>query len=265
MTSTRPPTDPTTEAFWHDYLTQGSRRERSQRRLFSHLPHGPRCQMCAAPFEGVFAPVMRLIGKQQSEKNPTWCNTCLTFITANHGGAEVLVTMLLADIRGSTTLAEGLSPAAFHALLDRFYATATRVVFDHDGYVDKFVGDELVSLFFPLLSGERHAARAVEAAQALLKATGHADRDGPWVPLGAGVHTGSVWFGAIGQESHVELTAVGDVVNATARLASMARPGEVLVTADAAAQAELDPTLPRETVELRGKAQSTEVVRLTVP
>ena len=84
------------------------------------------------------------------------------------------------------------------------------------------------------------------------------------MPLGAGVHTGSVWFGAIGEESHVELTAVGDVVNATARLASMAGPGEVLVTADAATQAELDPELPRETVELRGKAQSTEVVRLTV-
>ena len=220
--------------------------------------------MCAAPFAGTFAPVMRLIGKQQSEKNPTWCNSCLTFITANHGGAEVIVTMLLADIRGSTTLAEGSSPAAFHELLDRFYATATRVVFDHDGYVDKFVGDELVALFFPLLSGERHAARAVEAARALLVATGHADRDGPWVPVGAGVHTGSVWFGAIGEEAHVELTAVGDAVNTTARLATMAGAGEVLVTVDAATQAELDPELPRDTVEIRGKASSTEVVRLTV-
>jgi adenylate cyclase len=220
--------------------------------------------MCAAPLSGAFAPVMRLIGKQPSENNPTWCNACITFITANHGGAEVIVTMLLADIRGSTALAEGASPADFHALLDRFYATATRVVFDHDGYVDKFVGDELVSLFFPLLSGERHAARAVEAAKALLKATGHADRDGPWVPVGAGVHTGTVWFGAIGDGSHVELTAVGDVVNATARLASMAGAGEVLVTVDAATQADLDPALPRETVEVRGKAQPTEVVRLAV-
>ena len=48
--------------------------------------------------------------------------------------------------------------------MDRFYATATAVVFDHDGSVDKFVGDELVAMFFPLLSGERHAARAVDAA-----------------------------------------------------------------------------------------------------
>jgi adenylate cyclase len=264
MTSTPPSKDPATEAFWHDFLTRGDPRERTARRFLRHLPHEPRCRLCAAPFAGTFAPVMRLMGRQQSENNPTWCNSCNTFIASNHGGAEVIVTMLLADIRGSTALAEEASPAEFHALLDRFYATASRVVFDHDGYVDKFVGDELVSLFFPLLTGERHAARAVEAARALLEATGHADPEGPWVPVGAGVHSGTVWFGAIGEGSHIELTAVGDVVNATARLASMAGPGEVLVTVDAATQAELDPTLPRETVEIRGKAQSTEVVRLAV-
>lgn len=207
---------------------------------------------------------MRLVGRQQSEGSPIWCNSCLAFITRHHGGAEIVVTMLFADIRGSTSLAERSSPAAFHALLNRFYATATKVVFDHDGYVDKFVGDELVSTFFPLLSGERHAARAVEAAVSLLRATGHADQAGPWVPLGAAVHTGRVWFGAIGEGSHVELTAVGDAVNATARLATIARAGEILVTGDAADAADLDGTLPRETLELRGKALATEVVRLGV-
>ena len=240
MTSTRPPTDPATEAFWHAFLTNGDPRERRARRLFKHLPHEPRCRMCAAPFAGSFGPVMRLIGKQQAAGNPNWCNSCVTFISRNHGGAEVEMSMLFADIRGSTTLAEGMTSAAFHALLDRFYATAARIVFAHDGFVDKFVGDEVVAIFFPLLSGERHAARAVEAAQALLKATGHADRNGPWVPVGAGVHTGTVWFGAIGR-THVELTAVGDAMNATARLASMAGAGEVLVTVDAATAAELDP------------------------
>lgn len=263
MHEIRPPSDPATEAFWHEFLTRGDSRERTARRFLKHLPHEPRCRMCASPFGGGFAPVMRLLGRQQSEASPAWCQSCMTFIKQHHGGAEVVITMLFADIRGSTTLAEGASPVAFHALLDRFYATASRVVFDHDGYVDKFVGDELVAMFFPLLSGERHAARAVEAARALLVATGHADPDGPWVPVGAGVHSGTVWFGAIGEGSHVELTAVGDAVNATARLASMAGAGEVLVTGDAATLAELDPALPRETVELRGKAQLTEIVRLT--
>ena len=172
--------------------------------------------------------------------------------------------MLFADIRGSTSLAEAMSPAEFHGLLDRFYTTATSVVFEHDGAVDKFVGDELVAIFFPLLSGERHTHHAVEAAKGLLRATGHADPAGPWVPLGVGVHTGKSWFGAVGEGSHVELTALGDMVNTAARVASVATMGEILVTDDAANAAGLDPSLERTSLKLKGKALETSVVTLRV-
>jgi adenylate cyclase len=207
---------------------------------------------------------MRMIGKRPSGQNPTLCISCFTFVTTHHGGAEIECTMLFADIRGSTTLAEGMSPAEFHALLDRFYTTASTVIFDHDGTVDKFVGDELVAMFFHLLSGDRHAAAGVAAAEALLRATGHEDPAGPWVPLGAGVHTAPVWFGAVGQGAHVELTAVGDAVNTTARLASQARAGEILVTTEAADAAGLDPGLERRTLELKGKSLGTEVISLHI-
>ncbi len=262
MTSTKPPD--ADEAFWRDFLTRGHSVERRARRVFLHLPHEPRCRMCAAPFAGVAAPVMRLIGKRPSDANPTMCNSCFTFVAKHHGGAEIELTMLFADIRGSTTLAEGMSSAEFHGLLDRFYTTASKVVFDHDGTVDKFVGDELVATFFHLLSGERHAAKGIEAADALLRATGHADPGGPWVPIGAGVHTALVWFGAVGRGERVELTMVGDAVNTTARLASMATAGEILVTTDAAAAADLDPGLQRRRLELKGKQTPTEVVSLRV-
>ena len=135
------------------------------------------------------------------------CQSCLPFLSTHHGGAEIECTLLFADIRGSTTIAESMSSTDFHHLLDRFYTVASEVVFEHDGTVDKFVGDELVAMFVPLLSGEHHAAAAIEAARALLRATGHADPAGPWVPLGAGVHTAVTWFGAVGQGTHVELTA----------------------------------------------------------
>jgi adenylate cyclase len=161
-------------------------------------------------------------------------------------------------------MADAMSASDYHKLLDRFYTTASAVVFDHDGTVDKFVGDELVAMFFPLLTGERHAARGIEAAQALLRATGHADPAGPWVPIGAGVHTAMSWFGAVGEGPHVELTALGDAVNVTARLASAAGPGEILVTSDAARAAGLDPSLARRRLELKGKQDATEVVTLTV-
>jgi len=157
-----------------------------------------------------------------------------------------------------------MASAQFRDLMDRFYSTASKVVFDHDGSVDKFVGDELVAMFYPLLTGERHAARAVEAATALLKATGHEDADGPWVPIGAGVHTGPAWVGSVGEGPRTELTVLGDNVNIAARLATAAKAGEVLVTTEAATAAGLDATLERRRLELKGKQELTEVVSLHV-
>ena len=261
MSANQPPSTEN-EAFWRDLLTNGDSRERRRRLVFKRIPRSPRCRFCAAPFAGPGGPVMAAIGREPSEQNPTMCTSCFRTVTSHHGGAEIECTMLFADIRGSTTLAEGMSPEGYHDLLDRFYTIATEVVFAHDGTVDKFVGDELVAIFFPLLSGDQHAAHGVAAARSLLDATGHGGADGPWVPIGAGVHTAAVWFGAVGQGAHVELTAVGDAMNVTARLASLAAAGEILVTSDAAEAAGLDPDLPRRTVELKGKEQRTEIVSL---
>ena len=253
------------EEFWRRFLEQGGDSWKGVgRRVFKVLPADPRCRMCAAPFRGPGAPLMRLFGKRQSDANPNWCTSCFDFMSRHHGGAEIRGAMLFADIRGSTSLAERMSSSEYHALLDRYFATATEVIYKHDGAVDKFVGDELVALFFPLLSGERFAARAIAAATDLLRATGHGDPDGPWVPVGAGVHAGRAWFGVMGEGQHIELTAVGDAVNIAARLASLAEAGEVLVSADAADASDLDPSLERRTLELKGKEQSTEVVSVRV-
>jgi adenylate cyclase len=259
-----PPTDPEQERFWYEYLTRGDSMERRARGVFRMLPHGPRCQLCLAPFAGAAAPVMRAIGKRPADKNPRVCQSCFSFIAKHHGGAEIEATFLFADIRGSTTLAEGMSAADFRSLIDRFYSVASNVVIEHDGSVDKFVGDEVVAMFFPLMSGPQHVGKAIEAATALLRATGHGDPSGPWVPVGAGVHSGPAWVGAVGDESHTELTALGDSVNTTARLASVAAAGEVLVTVSAARSAGLDPNLEQRTLELKGKESPTDVVSLRV-
>ena len=253
------------EEFWRNFLEEGGDSFKGiGRRVLKRIPSDPRCRMCASPFEGLGAPVMRLLGKRPSEANPNWCTSCFDFMAKHHGGAEVDGAMLFADIRGSTSLAEKMSSGEYHALLDRYFAAATTAVFKHDGFVDKFVGDELVALFFPLLTGERFVARAVAAAEDLLRATGHDEPGGPWVPVGAGVHAGPAWFGVVGEGSHTELTAVGDNVNVAARLASHAETGEVLVSADAAANSDLDPSLPRRTLELKGKSLGTEVVSVRI-
>jgi adenylate cyclase len=252
------------EEFWRDFLSRGHSRERAGRMLFKLLPTDPRCRLCAAPFSGAGAPMMRLFGKRPSDKNPNMCASCFKFITDHHGGAEIECTLLFADIRGSTALAEGMSSTEFRQLMDRFYDTAAEAVFKHDGIVDKFVGDELVAMFFPLLTGTRHAGQGIEAARALLGATGHADPAGPWLPLGAGVHTGTAWVGAVGAGAHTTMTALGDAVNTAARLASAATAGEILVTSDAATAAGLDSSLERKPLDLRGKQGLVQVVRLTV-
>ncbi len=252
------------QQFWYEFLTRGDSMERRARRVLRMLPHGPRCQLCAAPFAGATAPLMRAIGRRPADKNPRVCQACFTFIARHHGGAEIEATFLFADIRGSTTLAEGMSTAEFHALLDRFYAVSSNAVFEHDGSVDKFVGDEIVAMFFPVMSGPAHARKAVAAAQALLRSTGHADPGGPWVPVGAGVHSGLAWVGAVGDDAHTEITALGDSVNTTARLASAAAAGEVLVTTAAARLAGLEPGHETRALALKGKDAPTEVLSLRV-
>jgi adenylate cyclase len=253
------------EEFWRNFLLKGGDTWMATgRRVFKRIPANPRCRMCAAPFRGPGAPLMRMIGKRSSPTNPNWCTSCFNVISKHHGGAEVPGAMLFADIRGSTSMAERMSPGEFNALLNRYFAAATEAIFNHDGFVDKFVGDELVALFFTLLAGENYVARAVAAGEEILRATGHADPDGPWVPVGVGVHSGPVWFGVVGEGTHTEMTAVGDPVNVAARVASAAGPGELLVTAEAAAASDLDPGLERRSLELKGKALATEVVSVRV-
>ena len=255
---------PPSDDFWYTFLTRGDAAERRVRNVLRRLPSSARCHLCAAPFAGPVAPLMRAIGKRPSDYNPAVCSSCFDFMKQHHGGAEIDCTMLFADIRGSTAMAESMSATEFRDRLDRFYRTATEAVFAHEGGIDKFVGDELVAIFYPLLSGPDHVARAVETARDLLVRTGHADVEGPWVPVGAAVHTGRTWVGAVGEGSHVELTALGDPVNTTARLAAAAGAGEILVTIEAAAAAGLDPTLETRSLELKGKQLPTRVVSLRI-
>jgi adenylate cyclase len=262
MSDDTPLTGEASEEFWRDFLMHGDPHERRLRRVMQRIPSAPRCHACAAPFGGVGRQVIRLIGKRPSGRNPNLCNSCFEFLTTHRGGAEIPCTMLFADVRGSTSLAERMSAGAFHALLQRFYIVATEAVFSHDGGIDKFVGDEVVAMFMPLSAGDDHAAKAVTAAEAILDATGHGAAGGPWLPVGAGIHTGDAWVGSVGDEHHVELTALGDIVNTAARLASAAGAGEILVSLDAATAAGLRADLPRTKLELKGKQEPFEVVRL---
>lgn len=234
------------------------------RRIHSRIPSSPRCKMCAAPFAGPGGVIMPLLGHARWAKNPKYCAGCFRMLRQNHGGAEIECSLLFADVRGSTPLAEQMRPKEFTRLMGRFYDTATAVLVNYDAFVDKFVGDEIIGIFVPAMATEAHAERAIDAARALLRQTGHTDTSEPWVPIGVGVNTGIAYVGSIGEGPDTEMTAMGDVVNTTARLASVAGVGEILVTAAAAASAGLSgDALERRSLPLKGKSESTDVLVLT--
>jgi adenylate cyclase len=244
---------------WELVLTGKARGVAFMRGVMGTIPAGPRCKMCQAPFGRPGRAIVKLIGAGQSPLNRRLCKMCMRSLHKKPGGAEVEVTILFADVRGSTALAERMSPADFSQLIARFYGIAAKVVDDHDGLVDKFVGDAAVALFIPGFAGPEHAAAAVAAGRRLLVETRNAGDD-PWVPVGVGVHTGVSFVGTVGEGDAVDFTALGDTVNAAARIASMAGAGELLVSEMTAEAAGLDTSgLERRTLELRGREQPLDV------
>lgn len=248
-----------TEA-WRHALCVGPPGVRWVYRALAALPGSPRCRSCAAPFAGAGALVARPLGLRPWDRNPEFCEGCIKGLTKRGvGGAEIELSMLFSDVRGSTPMAERMSPTEFAATLERFYRAATDVLVRHEAWVDSFVGDEVIGMFVPALAGPDHAGRAVDAARALLRATGYDDGE-PWIPIGTGVHTGIAYVGAVGTEGQVmDIKALGDSVNTTARLASSAGEGEVLVSTATADAAGIDTsTLERRELELKGKAAPFE-------
>jgi adenylate cyclase len=255
------------EERWRDVL-QGEARGHLcwapwMRRISRSIPSDPRCKLCDTPF-GPPGNVMRFIGFGPSSLNRRICSGCIHALEKRPGGAEVELSIMFADVRGSTALAERMSAAEFSELMARFYGLAAKAVDDRNGIVDKFVGDQAVALFIPGFAGDDHAEDAIAAAHELLVETGHADGE-PWIPIGAGVHTGLAYVGAIGEGDALDFTALGDSVNTASRLAAAAAAGEILVSSAAAAAAGLvTQGLQAQLLDLRGREERVDAWTVTL-
>lgn len=229
---------------------------RQFRTVLGLIPSNPRCVFCNAPYEGPGAPLMRLLGKSPSTLTPHLCRQCHDEARRHIGGSEVEMTLLFADVRGSTALAERMSAVEFSRLINRFYSAAIDVLVNSGAWSDRLIGDEVIGIYIPGFAGLDHARRAVQAAQELLRVTGHGEQGGAWLPVGVGIHTGMAFAGAVGREGGAtDITALGDNVNIAARLASKAGPGEALISdaACVAAGLSLD-GLEQRQLELKGKS-----------
>ncbi|MGH2794485.1 MAG: adenylate/guanylate cyclase domain-containing protein [Actinomycetota bacterium] len=181
---------------------------------------------------------------------------------------KVEVSVVFTDIRGFTTLSETTEVATLGTLLNEHLAAMSELVLEHDGIVDKFIGDAVMAVFGAPVTIEDHARKAVDCAQAMIAK--QAELNAVWTGaghppfgVGIGVNTGNAMAGAVGG-TKLEYTVVGDAVNVAQRLNSLAGPAEVVISAETAAAAGLQQT-EFETVSVKGREQPVRVLRIGAP
>lgn len=248
---------------WKEFLETGyESSEHRLRRIFGLLPSTHRCKICFSPFDGTPGAMVRFIfDKRPSNMSPQICNFCEDFAKKHQGGAEVELTMLFVDVRGSTTLAENMPVGEFSQLINRFYITASEILVRTEAWIDKIIGDQVAGLYFPGLAGRTYTQKAIEAARRIMEKTGHDDPDGPWIPLGAGIHSGVAYVGSVGTaDGTQDITVLGDAANTAARLSSSAGQGEILISDAALEAAGLHlPGLETRQLTLKGKSEPINV------
>ncbi|MBI2868066.1 MAG: adenylate/guanylate cyclase domain-containing protein [Chloroflexi bacterium] len=178
-------------------------------------------------------------------------------------GVRLPITVLFADVRGFTGLAERQDPHVTVDLLNKYFAAAFPVLLRHDGCIDKLLGDSIMAVFGAPIARNDHARQAVRAAIELQEALGGMPGlEGP-LRIGVGVHSGTAVVANIGDAHVRDFTAIGDTVNVAARLQSLAQPGEVLVTSPVYEQVAQDfPGAPDRQVKLEGRTEPVTVYRL---
>ncbi len=151
------------------------------------------------------------------------------------GGEVREVSTLFADVRGFTSIAEGLEPTEVVAMLNEWFDRAAAAVEAEGGVVDKFLGDGIMAIFGAPIAQEDHAPRAVRAALRMrdeLEELNRRRTERGAAPLeaGIGISTGRVVAGNTGSQDRLNYTVLGEAVNLAARLCSEAGPGEILVS-----------------------------------
>jgi len=149
---------------------------------------------------------------------------------------------------------------AYSKLISRFFEVANQVFIRSDALLNRLVGDQVIGLYVPGFAGPNHRGKAIHAAQILLRETGHGSSDGPWLPIGVGIHTGVAFLGSVGSYEHaVDIAVLGDPPNVAARLSSSAATGEILISDDAYVGDMKLENLEKRPLALKGKSHPINV------
>ena len=209
------------------------------------LQHSKFCKGCweqmhlPVPLRGVISAPFRAFGVRPSRMNPNTCTICELMFTKVMKARKITIdaTIMFADLRGYTSLSQSRSADAVSGLLDAFYDESANAIWEHDGLLNKTIGDAVMAVFNFPLKRDNHARNAVLAAREIQKnwrakhevlAQAHGLTVGE-LGIGIGIHSGELSFGEFGH-SHRDLTAIGTVVNTASRAQSVAEAGQILVT-----------------------------------
>jgi len=184
------------------------------------------------------------------------------------GGSKMTCSVLFADICGFTPFSQNLDPQQVVRFLNEYFTAMTDVVFEHQGTLDKFIGDAIMAVFGAPVATPDHARHAVKAAigmqrQAQRLAEQRAQEGGKGFQLRIGINSGEVVAGNIGSPSRLDYTVIGDNVNLAARLEPLAGPGGIVIS-DATYQLVKDLVEVRKlpSVEVKGRTGSVEIYQV---
>jgi HD-GYP domain-containing protein (c-di-GMP phosphodiesterase class II) len=181
------------------------------------------------------------------------------------GGEKRKVTILFADIRGFTSMAEKMKPEEVVDLLNTYLSGLSDIVFKFEGTLDKYIGDCVMAVFGAPIShyndAERATITAIEMQNYVREINTKRKKEGlPEVTIGVGVNSGYEISGNMGSVDRMDYTVIGDVVNIAARLESIAGRGQILITKDVFDEVRyaVDAAF-LDTINVKGRAQPIDV------
>jgi adenylate cyclase len=181
------------------------------------------------------------------------------------GGALSEITLLFSDIRGFTSMSESRAPQEIVRMLNEYFELMVDVIFQYEGTLDKFVGDEVIALFGAPVAMVNAELKAVQCALDMMTVLSEFNRtraaEGQHeINIGIGINTGLVVTGAIGSSRALQYTAIGDAVNTASRLCSVAQAGQIILSEATFSKVQGSvAAVPLPPVRVKGKADELRV------
>ena len=182
-------------------------------------------------------------------------------------GSKEIVTVLFSDVRGFTSLSENLPPEQVVEILNFYFAKMTEAVHNHNGTIDKFIGDAIMAIWGAPVKSDSHAIDAVNAAMEMIQKLKEVnawleEKNLPPLKIGVGINTGEAILGSVGSELKADYTVIGDTVNLASRLEGVTKQYDCEIIVSESTKKSLKDRIPCQVVDMikvKGKEQALKI------